>query len=299
MGDSYFTTKLTLSPAGDELTVDFVMALIDNEELGQDKVTDYLSVSFSSTDYVGHVFGASSLESEDNLVRLDRTLGRLFAHVDKKIGLENTLIVLSADHGQPEAPGYLHEHGIAGAHYFDVESLDKSEAVSNLKARFGIAGELIEAFFQPYLYLNQKVIAEKGLDPVAVETAVAGEVLKLPGIAAAVSSHALRAGAVPVTDVTRSVQRNDYGKRSGDVYLVFQPYVFINDFDGLIVSSTHGSPWRYDTYVPVIFAGHGLEAKRVDRRIAPYDIAPTLSSYLGVKPPSSAAGSVLREITQP
>ena len=100
----------------------------------------------------------------------------------------------------------------------------------------------------------------------------------------------------PDTMMTRSVLRNFHGKRSGDIYLVFEPNVFINDFDGLTVSSTHGSPWRYDTYVPVIFAGNGLGAARVDRAITPYDIAPTLSAYLGVKPPSGAVGAVLPEV---
>ncbi len=94
-----------MSPAGDELTLDFAKTLLDKEQLGQDEVPDYLAISFSSNDYVGHLFGASSLEIEDNLARLDRTLADLFAYVDKKVGLANTLIVLSADHGQPEAPG--------------------------------------------------------------------------------------------------------------------------------------------------------------------------------------------------
>src|SRR5690606_29901435 len=103
-GDSdnnYFTTFLTLSPVGDELTLDFAKELITAEQLGSDNITDYLSISFSSTDYVGHIFGPTSLEAEDNLLRLDRTLENLFSFVDEKIGLENVLIVLSADHGGP------------------------------------------------------------------------------------------------------------------------------------------------------------------------------------------------------
>ncbi|MEJ2137797.1 MAG: alkaline phosphatase family protein, partial [Desulfofustis sp.] len=108
----YFTTLLTISPAGDALTLDFAKALIVNEQLGADDVPDYLGVSFSSTDYVVHLFGPSSLESEDNMLRLDRTLADLFAYVDEKVGLKNTLIVLSADHGTPEVPGYLNEFGI-------------------------------------------------------------------------------------------------------------------------------------------------------------------------------------------
>jgi predicted AlkP superfamily pyrophosphatase or phosphodiesterase len=94
------------------ISLDFAKTLIDAEQIGQDEVTDYLSVSFSSTDYVGHLFGPSSLEAEDNQLRLDRTLADLFAHVDKRVGLKNVLIVLSADHGGPEAPAYLNSLGI-------------------------------------------------------------------------------------------------------------------------------------------------------------------------------------------
>jgi predicted AlkP superfamily pyrophosphatase or phosphodiesterase len=294
--DKYFTTKLTLSPAGDELTLDFAKTLLDEEQLGQDDVPDYLAISFSSNDYVGHLFGASSLEIEDNLARLDRTLAELFAYVDRKVGLSNTLIVLSADHGQPEAPGYLHGLGIDKAHYFDTRSLDKTPAIEALKKQFGIGDELIEAYFHPYIYLNRNLIREKGLDQSVVENAVAAEIRKFKGVADAVSSTALRTASLPDTLLMRSILRNFQQKRSGDIYLVFEPDVFINDFDGLIVASTHGSPWRYDTFVPVIFAGAGLPAGKVNRAVTPYDIAPTLAAYLGTKPPSGAIGTPLPEV---
>ena len=294
--DKYFTTRLTLSPAGDELTLDFAKTLLDEEQLGQDAIPDYLAISFSSTDYVGHIFGASSLETEDNIAHLDRTLADLFAYVDQKVGLENTLIVLSADHGQPEVPGHLHERGIEDAHYFDTAALDKTPAIAALKARFGIGEELIRTYSQPYLYLNYDVIRAKGLDQAEVEAAVAEELLKFEGVAAAVSSTALRTGGLPDTLLMRSILKNFHPKRSGDIYLVFEPYVFINDFDGLVVASTHGSPWRYDTHVPVMFAGAGLGAQKVSREITPYDIAPTLAALLGVKPPSAAIGNPLPEV---
>ena len=296
--DKYFTTRLTLSPAGDELTLDFAKALLVNEQLGQDDVPDYLAISFSSTDYVGHLFGASSLETEDNIARLDRTLADLFAFIDKEVGLKNTLIVLSADHGQPEVPGHLHEFGIDNAHYFDTKALDKTPAITALKKQFGIGDELIEAFFQPYLYLNNDLIREKGLDQAEVEQAIAGELLKFNGVAYAVSSTALRTNNLPNTLMTRSILKNFHSKRSGDIYLVFEPNVFINDFDGLTVASTHGSPWRYDTFVPVIFAGAGLPAVTVNRPITPYDIAPTLAAYLEMKPPSGAIGGPLQEVLE-
>ncbi|MEA3302091.1 MAG: alkaline phosphatase family protein [Pseudomonadota bacterium] len=297
-GDKYFTTKLTLSPAGDELTLDFAKDLLEKEQLGQDDVPDYLAISFSSTDYVGHIFGASSLEIEDNMARLDRTLADLFAYIDKRVGLENTLIVLSADHGQPEAPGHLNELGIKTAFYFDTKSLDKAPAIAALKKQFDIGETLIEAYFHPYIYLNHKLIKEKGLDQGVVEQAIAAELKKFKGVAYAVSSIALRTAGLPDNLMMRSIQRNFHPKRSGDIYLVFEPNVFINDFDGLTVTSTHGSPWRYDTFVPVIFAGAGVQQSRVNRSVTPYDIAPTLSNYLGVKPPSGTIGAPLVEVLE-
>ncbi len=183
-----------MSPVGDELTLDFAKALLVEEQLGQDEVPDYLSISFSSTDCVGHMFGASSLETEDNLVRLDRTLAALFSFVDEKIGLDNTLIVLSADHGQPEVPGHLNEIGIRSAHYFDAKGLDKKPAFAALKKQFGIDEELIEAYFHPYLYFNHKIIAEKGLEHAEVEQAVVAELSKYKGITYAVFSKALGVG---------------------------------------------------------------------------------------------------------
>lgn len=295
-GDKYLTTRLTLSPAGDELTLDFAKVLLDNEKLGEDKVPDYLAVSFSSTDYVGHLFGASSLESEDNIARLDRTLADLLAYVDKKVGLENTLIVLSADHGQPEVPGHLAERGIENAHYFDTDALDKTPAITALKKQFGIGQELIKVFFPPYLYLDRELIRAKGLDQAMVEQAIAEELMKFEGVAVAVSSTALRTAGLPDTLLMRSILRNFHPKRSGDIYLVLEPNVFINDLEGLTVASIHGSPWRYDTFVPMIFAGAGVMAATVSRPVTPYDIAPTLAAFLGVKPPSAAIGNPLKEV---
>ncbi len=291
----YFTTFLTLSPAGDALTLEFAKQLIANESIGADDVTDYLSVSFSSTDYVGHLFGPSSLEAEDNLLRLDRTLAELLAYVDKTVGLKNTLIVLSADHGGPEVPGYLNQLGIESG-YVDTESWDKQAGITALKQKFGIGQELISRYQQPYVYLNRKLIREKNLDQAEVEAAVAAEMMNFEGVSLAVSSTALMRGQVADTDINRLILNSHNVKRSGDVYVVFEPHWFINDFDGLTVAETHGSPWRYDTYVPVIFAGAGLKAQRVVRPIKTVDVAATLSAYVGTNRPSGARGEVLGEV---
>ena len=293
----YFTTFLTLSPAGDELTLDFAKTLLDAEQLGQDEVTDYLSVSFSSTDYVGHLFGPSSLEMEDNLLRLDRTLADLFAHIEKRVGLKNTLIVLSADHGGPEAPGYLNAHGIE-ARYVSPEKWDQSPAIKTIKEQFGIGKEIIQAYHHPYVYLDRDAIREKSLDQAEVEKAIAAELMKFDGVALAISSAALREGNLPDTPLINSVLRNYNPNRSGDIFVVHQAHCFINDFDGLKVACTHGSPWSYDTFVPVIFAGGTLKAQRIYRSIEPLGIAPTLSAIVGAKAPSGSRAAPLAEVMQ-
>jgi len=291
----YFTTLLTLSPAGDEIVLDFAKTLIDKESIGADAVPDYLSVSFSSTDYVGHIFGASSLEAEDNLRRLDRTLADLFQYVDDRVGLDRTLVVLSADHGASEAPGYLNSLGIGGQ-YFNFENIDRTDAIAALKKKFGVADELVDQFFQPYLYLNRRAIAERGLDLAEVSRAVAEELGKFPGIAYAVSSEDLRRGAVARTPITEAVLANFNEDRSGDIYVVFDPHWFVADFDGLSVSGSHGSPWAYDTHVPIIFLGPGVEHGRVARRVETVDVAPTIAAYLDIRHPSGTRGAVLIEL---
>jgi len=290
-----YTTLLTLSPAGDELTLDFALELLENEDLGSDDVPDFLGISFSATDYVGHIFGPSSLEAEDNLLRLDRTLARLFDALEKRVGLANTLVVLSADHGAPEAPGALREIGIESA-YIDPGTWDKAPAIEALKRRFGVGQQLIEAFYQPYIYLDRRLIAEHDLDQAEVERAVADELMKFDGVALALSSEALRSGAFPEIPLVRKILNNFNPKRSGDIFVVFEPQRFLADFDGLTVASTHGSPWSYDTFVPIFVAGAGVAPRKVYRRVAPNDIAPTLSAIVGAKPPSGSVGELLIEV---
>jgi predicted AlkP superfamily pyrophosphatase or phosphodiesterase len=291
----YFTTWLTLSPPGDKLVLDFAKRALVEEQLGQDAVTDYLSVSFSSTDYVGHVFGPSSLEAEDNILRLDRTLADLLAFVDQQVGLDNTLIVLSADHGGPDTPGYLNSLNIP-AGYVDPDSWDKAAAIARIKEAFRIDGDLIAAYDHPYVYFSDAVKNNRKIDQQSLEAAVVEELSKFHGVSLAVSSSALRRGNLPDTDIYRAVVNNFNPKRSGEVFIVFEPNWFINDMEGLTVASTHGSPWSYDTYVPIVFAGAGLTARTVYRSVQTVDVAATLSAYMGIKPPSGSAGTPLVEV---
>jgi predicted AlkP superfamily pyrophosphatase or phosphodiesterase len=295
--NKYFSTYLTLSPAGDELTVEFAKATIDAEKIGSDDITDFLGVSFSSTDYVGHFFGPSSLESEDNILRLDRTLADLFAFVDQKIGLVNTLIVLSADHGSPEAPGYLESLG-APTGNVSPDGWDKHFAIDRIKGEFGITGKLIEGYNHPYIYLSDTVIGNSKIDLLALETAIIDELVRFPGVSTAISSTALARGAVVDSYLTRAIANNYHPKRSGNIYVVFDPGWFINDLDGLSAAAVHGSPWPYDTFVPIIFAGHSIKPQSVSRRVQTVDIALTLSNIIGAKPPSGASGNVLLEVVE-
>jgi len=293
----YFTTWLTLSPAGDRLVLDFAKQALVEEQLGSDNVTDYLSVSFSSTDYVGHVFGPSSLESEDNILQLDHTIAELLALVEQEVGLANTLVVLSADHGGPDTPGYLNSLGIP-AGYVDPDNWNKDAAITRIKDDFNISGKLFETYSHPYLYFSAEVKNRDDIDIEALESAVVDELARFEGVSLAVSSAALRRGNLQDAELMRSVINNFNSKRSGDVFIVFEPNWFINDFDGLTVASTHGSPWSYDTYVPIVFGGMGLQHQIVDRPVHTVDIAPTLSSFLSIKAPSGSVGVPLREVLQ-
>ncbi len=293
--NKYFNSFLTFSPAGDELTLDFAKTIIDAEQLGQHKVTDFLAVSFSTTDYVGHLFGNSSLESEDNLLRLDRTLADLFSYIDKTVGLENTLIVLSADHGGPEAPGYWKSMGIE-AGYVSPDEWDKEPSIAALKKRFGIGQRLIQPFFPPYVYLNRKVIEEAGLDFAEVEQAVADELLGIKGVAEAITSTSILENRLPDTPLNRAAIHNFNAKRSGDILVLFQPQYFINHFHGEVVACNHGSAWSYDSFVPIIFAGCGLNPTNVYRHVETVDLARTLSAWMGTKPPSGCFGKILTEV---
>ena len=295
-GDSkYFTTLLTLSPAGDELTLDFAKTLLSAEKVGQGQAIDYLSVSFSSTDYVGHIFGPGSLESEDNLRRLDRSIAELLAEVDKTVGLENTLLVLSADHGGPDAPGLLNKFGME-AQYVDPAKWDTTPAFETLRSELDLGKKIVIGYDHPYLNLDRKLIKQKGLSQAEVENAVAAELVKLPGVAEAIPSTRLATGSLPLTALNQSVLNNYNRKRSGDIYVVFEPGFFINDLEGLVVASTHGSPWAYDSYVPVIIAGTGIKPQSIYRRVETVDLAPTLSTLLGIKAPSGSQGSLLLEV---
>lgn len=284
-----FNTLLTAGPAGDKLVADFAKKLIANETLGSRIPTDYLSVSFSSLDTVNHLFGPSSLESEDIIAHLDKTLADLLQFIDKQIGMENTLIVLSADHGMPEAAEYITELGFPAGRISSSEIAVLANATG--KKEFGIDG-VVKAFIRPFMYLDHEKIKLTQLTLKNVETRIAKALNDLEGIGFSVSRSGL--SALADNPVVQQIKRNFHAQRAGDIYLAQAPYWLLQETDRDAVMN--GSPWSYDTYVPILFAGANLKAQRIDRRVDPVDIAATLSTLMSVTPPSNARGSVLEEV---
>jgi predicted AlkP superfamily pyrophosphatase or phosphodiesterase len=280
-----FFTRVLVSPEGDRLLADFAKALIDAEKIGEDSVTDYLSVSFSSVDAVNHFFGPSSLENEDTVLQLDKTLEELFKFVDSRVGLENTLIVLSADHGMAEMPEYASERGYPAQRLYSHEVLAMARELA--VRQFG-DGSLVKDFFRPYLYLDAEAMDNKNLDRQTVTAKLAQALTGIPGIRAAVPSAEAADYRQP------SVAHNHHPSRSGDIYIYPEPYWFL--FDKGPIGVMHGSPWSYDQHVPIIFAGPGIAAAKISRLVHPIDVAPTLAALLNIPAPAAAQGSVLPEV---
>lgn len=283
-----FFTRIMVSPKGDQLLLDFSKALIRNEQIGDDEVTDFLSISFSSVDAVNHFFGPSSLENEDVVVQLDRTLAELFAFVDAEIGLENTHIVLSADHGMAEMPEYAEELGHEAGRLYGDEVLDRAKKIS--EQLYG-TDSIVKDFFRPYLYLDETSIEENELDRDAVAVDIAAELAKMQGVGGAIATRSIDQSAH--TSELSAVRYNQHPKRSGDVYVFQSPYWFM--FERGAVAGMHGSPWKYDTHVPLIFVSPGVKPATINRPVHLIDVAPTLSSILGISAPASSQGEVLSE----
>ena len=287
--DGLFYTRLLVSPVGDQLTADFAKTLLVSEGLGVDSVPDYLSISFSGVDAVNHFFGPSSLEQEAVIRGMDQTLADLLSFVEEKVGLQHTLIVLSADHGMADMPEYMAEMGLETGRLSPNGIIEAANVAG--ASGFGVQG-LVQAFYRPYVYLDLDTLAEKGLDRRAVEEFIADALRKIEGVALAipVSSCPVRER----TPILNRVHRNHHPARSGDIYVVQDPYWFLFP-DGPVVAM-HGSPYRYDTHVPIIFAGGKVPAQRLHHRVHPVDVAPTIAALLGIGLPASARGTVLQDV---
>jgi predicted AlkP superfamily pyrophosphatase or phosphodiesterase len=287
--DGLFFTRLLVSPIGDKLTLDFARHLVASEQIGVDDVTDYLSVSFSGVDAVNHFFGPSSLENEDVVVQLDRTLAELLAFVDEQVGLANTLVVLSADHGMAEFPEYMQTLGHSVGRLYGDEVVAAANQIG--RDLWGV-DSLAQLFFRPYLYLRKQAIVDTGFERSAVTESLANRLAGIEGISLSVPQR-LQAEIRDEGELGR-IQRNYFKGRSGDIYLTQEPYWFLYSRGSIGVA--HGSPWKYDSHVPIIFAGAGLTAQSISRAVRTVDVAPTLSGFLGIKHPSNSRGESFVEV---
>ena len=283
-----YYSQVLVSPLGDELVADFAMAAVRAEELGSDEWPDLLSVSFSAVDAVNHFFGPSSLENEEIMRRLDQTLAELMRFMDEEIGPEHVLYILSADHGMPEMPEFMAEQG------FTVErntNQDLQEALNTEIAEgFGVE-EVVKFFFRPYIYLDHAAIAQAGASVREIDAAISASLEARKGIAIAMPREPLPGQRGDLLEAP--IRQNFHPQRSGDIYVAQAPYSFL--FDRGSVAVMHGSPWRYDTHVPIVFAGPGIEPERVGRPVATVDVASTLSEIFGTTIPSGASGAPLAE----
>jgi hypothetical protein len=290
-GGAYYGA-LIRTPYGDIATLDFARAAIEGENLGRNPagVTDVLGISLSTHDYVNHGFGPESRESQDHLLRLDRALASFFDYLAKRLGLDRVLIAVTADHGFLNAPEYSSSRGFAGQHIDSKKLL--AELNEKLAARFG-PGTYAVRYSYPTVILDRKLIAERKLAAAEVESAAARIVEEYPGIAAVYTRTQLERGAV-AGRLGTLVQRAWNRQLSGDLYVVQRPYAMFGDN-----AATHGSPYAYDTNVPLMLHGapwirpgsYGSYAEVVD-------LAPTLAFLLGTRPPSGSEGRVLTEILE-
>jgi predicted AlkP superfamily pyrophosphatase or phosphodiesterase len=284
--DAQLVKTLRFTPFLDEITADFVRELITQEKLGRAGVTDYLSVSFSATDYVGHSFGPNSVESEDNLLHLDTTLAQLFAFVDKTIGLRNTVIVLSADHGSDDIPEERKARGFDSERFGGPPLIARLNAA--LKARFNGTDALVAALIPPGVYLDHATIAAAHLDAAAVESGLAEALRAETGVAFAFTRSDLMAGRIGHTPLLDRVQRAFHPKLSGDVVVVQKSMWYFDD-DPEYYAAMHGSVYSYDTFVPIVMLAPGVKPATVYEPTAPAQIAPTLAALLGIRSPSGCA----------
>lgn len=297
----FFPIALYVSPMADELTLDFAKTLLEEEQVGQGKAADYFAISFSAPDVAGHLFGQSSLEYEDAVLRTDNNIAQLLEHIDDLVGLKHVLIALSADHGGVEAPEYAMERGLPAGR-LPMNWIRSGTLLGEpLKKKFG-RDDLLAGHSHPYVYLDMDVVNEAQLDVAEVEQFIADELVKVDGIHSAITRTQILTGTAPSTPLAMQAIRNFHPERSGNVHYLQDQYWFVHSTEEAkklgvgALAAIHGSPWNYDTYVPVLFAGPGIPNMSVSRSVSPLDIAPTLANYMGVKAPSGTTASVLKEV---
>jgi predicted AlkP superfamily pyrophosphatase or phosphodiesterase len=286
--------QIVNSPFGDLMVLDFALEAVKAEQLGQRGVPDLLLVGLSCTDYIGHEFGGNSHEMVDQMIRLDRALGDFIANVEKLVGPGNILLSLSADHGAMPLPEYRMtvQHKDARRILTATEVNPKIEALDlALQREFKTTEHVIlsEAF------LNYAAAAAAGIDSLSLERRVKGGLLKINGIADVYFRRELVSNNSEPHPYLGYYQRGYYPPRGNDFIIRPCEYCLLTTSS---TGTSHGTPYRYDTHVPILFWGKGVKAQQVARVVHTVDIAPTIAKVLGVSAPATVDGKSLKEIVK-
>lgn len=283
------------SPWGNELIEGFAESAIVGEQLGQRNNTDFLTVSFSSNDYVGHRVGPDAPEVRDMAVRTDQLLAKLFRLLDQKVGLKNVIIVLSADHGVASSPQQDEATKMPGGY---VKGNAETMVETALTKRFGNGPWLIPGAGETTLYLNRNTVAKattsdgKPVSENDIYAAAQDALLAAPQLhIARVYTRTQLENGINGDFIAVAAMNGFYAPRSGELSLILDPG-YVPGRTG----TTHFSPYAYDRHVPVLFMGPGIRPGRYDITIHPNDIAPTLATMLDIQTPSGSSGRVLTEM---
>lgn len=272
---------LRSTPFGNTLTKDFALETIKSENLGKGSYTDMITVSFSSTDYVGHYYGTNAIELEDTYLRLDKEIAELLKFLDTWTGKTNTLVFLTADHGAVEVPSYLSDNKVP-AGYLNVWPV-----IDSLKKAFSkeYGDTLIQMYTNHQVYLNRKLIAQKGLDQSVIEKKIVSAVMNVKGVAGTITGTVLNNSEF-TEGIKYRIQKGYYFNRAGDVIIYTDPAWVEYERTG----TTHGSPYSYDTHVPLLWYGYTIKSGSSSEPVSITDIAPTVSVLLNIPFPNGCTG---------
>jgi predicted AlkP superfamily pyrophosphatase or phosphodiesterase len=277
----------TNTPWMDEYTLQFAEEALRQLELGRDGVPDVLAIGLSSTDSIGHLFGPYSKEIHDQLLRLDRMLGEFFKKLGDTVGLANTIIVLTGDHGVAPLPEYAPRLGKEGKRFTLTKEVQAYAQI--LKERLG-EGRWMLDFDRGVLYFDHEALEKKGVKLEEVCREAAEYFKRLEPVTRVYTRQQLMSRAPPADEIERRLRHSFHPERAGDVFLIYKPYYLETSFP---TGTSHGTPYEYDSHVPIIFMGSVVKAGRYDGFAATVDIAPTLAKMLGVKPLNPVDGKTL------
>ena len=278
---------LAVTPHGNTITKEIALEALKNENLGKGTAPDFLAISFSTPDYVGHAFGPNSVEEEDTYLKLDRDIAELLNAFDAQVGKGNYLFFISADHGVMDVAEFWAEHRLPAGR-LDITKVNNAVKAA-LKEKFG-DGEFIRSYDNYQLYLNHQTLKEKKIDFEEVTAVVRETLLPLDGVADVINLHELNEA--NLNDYLKTLYQNGtHAKRSGDVQIVTEP-----GWIGGRTTATHGAPYNYDTHIPLLFMGWGIEAGETFGRTAVADTAPTLAALLKILEPSGNVGKVIEAV---